>query len=246
MPINTGNNDTSQLLEEISKLKLSGGSDASFKYAKSAINCQIPANTETKILDSNSDCSREILLINNTSDAEIQLFWDDGINKVELPDKLKNRYFDYSDGGLALLVKSNININIDIYVRSTKPILEKVGNAVIIPEIEEIWYTWEYGYDIAIHPFKIPLKPIYIYISGFEDETNPFPIFALPLTPQDTYDYENQEIIGNILNLPILWEDFNFKKYIFYMLYYGEERKLNLSDEISISQDAEKWMITID
>lgn len=246
MPINTGDNDTSQLLEEISKLKLSGGSGAGFKYAKSAINCQIPANIETKILDSSIDSSREILIINNTPESEINLFWDDGINKTQLPDKLNGgtRYADYSDGGLKLLILSNITSSIDIYVRSTKIINYQVGNVIELPEIEQPWYSWVYEYYTHIKPFKIPLKPIFISIADWDNTS--MPLIELPVSIENGYEHNNKRIIGNAESLPIQWQGFSVnKEYIFYGNNEFGEVTLYFYDDISITQDANRWLINL-
>lgn len=244
MPINTGDNDASQLLEEISKLKIIGGSNTGFKYVKH-VNCNISANQLTKIIDRTNDTIlREVLVINRTPDAPpnttIKLYWNDGQNNVILPDILDSNnthYIDYSDGGLELLVESNANANIDIYVRSTKPINYQVGNIVEIPLEEEVWYSlgsFNYQY---IEPFKIPIKPVFLSQSIFQGSS----LIEMPVSEENGYDVDNKRNLGRIGDSLFLWEGFLLKKYHF-LVNTGESDWFFYFD---ISQDSEKWIINL-
>ncbi len=239
MPINSGyNNNDSQLLREISKLNLSGSS-VGFKYIKSA-NCALISNQESIILESALEGVREILLIKNTPEANIELFWTDGINKVKIPDPLNdenNRYFDNSDGGLILSAKSDRNANIDIYVRSQKIINYKVGNVIEIPKIEEDFFIFNGSKEIEI--IRIPIKPIIMDFPGW-DYTNP--IVELPISAENGYEPYNSRIIGNPDNIPFEWIGFGLKRYIFYIDNPYESIVLWINN---ISQDNEKWLIEL-
>lgn len=237
MPINSGYNNDSQLLREISKLNLSG-SGTGFKYVKSA-NCELIASQESIILESDSGGIREILLIKNTPEAIIELFWNDGVNKVKIPDTLtdeNNRYIDNSDGGLILSVNSNINANIDVYVRSTKLINYKVGNLIEIPEIEEDWFI--VGAK-EIEVLRIPIKPVFL---NFPDWDFSYPIKELPIS-SNGYEYNNARIvIDTVDSLPIEWLSFNIKRYQFYVDDPYEAVDLYI---YNISQDLQEWTIQL-
>lgn len=241
MPIHSFNGgDTSQLLREISKLKLGGGGTG-FRYIKHA-NCDL-GNTESTILEKTSSALREILIINNT-DSEIELFWDDGVNKIPIPDKLKTKYFDYTDGGLKLSALANVPSNIDIYVRSTKPIIEKVGNAIVIPEIEEDFYFIDYinGYQ-SIEILRIPIKPIFVTVIYF---TGNYSITELPLTTSNTPDWANSRVIGDTVT-EFQWTGFNIGKYHFLLpagTFAPWDQYFNFN-QLTLTQDPQKWMITL-
>jgi|JFJP01.1.fsa_nt_gi hypothetical protein len=135
MPINSPKKDDySDLLLAISSLTLQGGGSSGLRYARS-VEFTLPANEETIILGSSTDCVREINLINE-SPAEIQLFWNDGIAITAIPGTLKganSSYEDWNDGGLELRAKSNASANIKLLVRSNKPINYQIGVEEMTP-----------------------------------------------------------------------------------------------------------------
>jgi len=136
MPINSPKKDDySQLLSEISKLTLTGSGGTGFRYAQSAA-IALPPNEESIILGSSSNVLREIYLINNSSEAIVDLFWSDGISVTAIPESLNPNggiFQDWSDGGLELRAKSSIEAQLKIWVRSVKPIDYQIGLEEMVP-----------------------------------------------------------------------------------------------------------------
>lgn len=136
MPINSPKKDDySQLLSEISKLTLTGSGETGFRYAQSAA-IALPPNEESIILGSSSNVLREIYLINNSSEAIVDLFWNDGISVTAIPESLNPNggiFQDWSDGGLELRAKSTIEAQLKIWVRSAKPIDYQIGLEEMVP-----------------------------------------------------------------------------------------------------------------
>lgn len=252
MPINSGYKSDSQLLREISKLNLSG-SGTGFKYVKSATNCELVANQESIILEADSGGIREILLTKNTPEAIIELFWEDGTNKVKIPDTLdreNDRYFDSCDGGLTLSVLSDINANIDIYIRSTKLINYKVGNAIEIPEVEEPFYLFPFGNiipdaDQEIEIIKIPIKPVNVRFIGWEEYGGDnYPIYVIPYSEENGYENSKKKLIIENLQDTQKWSDFTVSsKYYFYIDYHVESHLLFINN---IYQNAIEWFIELE
>jgi len=247
MPINSANNgDTSQLLREISKLNLSG-TGTGFKYVKHA-NCELVANKESLILDKAiKPCLREVIVTTNT-ESNIELYWDDGINKVKIPDKIdKNcQYFDYRDGGLILSVLPDVNSSIDIFVRSTEMINYQVGNVVTIPTNEDIWYTIGSDQYQYITPFKVPIKPVFLNLVDSSNWMNYY-LNILPYTLDNGYEWPSR-IKLKWIGEPLSWQNFSLKRYYFNMVLdeeYGEYQWLWLDNNLGINQDNEKWVINL-
>lgn len=245
MPINSANSsDNSQLLKEISKLNLSG-SGTGFRYIKHA-NCNLVADTETEILQKTQIPSlREVFLVSNTLLANIEIFWDDGVNKVKIPDKLEgiSNYINYDDGGLTLSVLSNTDANIDVYVRDKNLINYQVGNVVEVPVNEDIWYVLQSN---TLEIFRIPLKPVFINIS--DSQWLNYPLIAIPISSEIGYDYANKKQLGIVTGAPLIWENLELQKYQFYISLdeeYGESYDLYVDDALGIVQNSEKWLINL-